>query len=441
MRKMKIFACALALLSGVPGVSGDELRGKSVYIPKDLAKEDIHASSSKWSTRRMAATENVVLFWAPGFGDNLAVAPPLEGHDMTVDMSNLLSRLENFYTFFRDSLEFTRPGSKAERYKMMAMLDYSLEGTAYGGDYDGEIGALWIAPNRIKDAKLNCIAHELGHSFQLQISADGEGVGWGGCGFYEMASQWMLWQVNPDWPTDENYHLQAYQKATNKAFLHIENIYRSPYVLEVWSEKYGKPYIAELFRQGQVGEDPAMTHMRLQKLSQEQFCDEMFEAQRRQVNWDMPRVRSNMRPYTDGWQTTLVSAGGTWLRPDSTSCPENYGFNAIGLEVPEKGKTVKVDFRGEAGIKGFHTPDPAEAGWRYGFVAVDEDGNSIYSPVKSARKGSVSFTAPADRSLSRLWLVVMGAPRRHVRNIDGPDNPGDPQWPYRIRLHGTELKN
>ena len=38
---------------------------------------------------------------------------------------------------------------------MMVMINYSLEGTAYGGDYDGEIGALWIAPNRVQDEKLN----------------------------------------------------------------------------------------------------------------------------------------------------------------------------------------------------------------------------------------------------------------------------------------------
>ncbi len=45
---------------------------------------------------------------------------------------------------------------------MMVMINYSLEGTAYGGDYDGQIGALWITPNRVQDEKLNCIAHELG---------------------------------------------------------------------------------------------------------------------------------------------------------------------------------------------------------------------------------------------------------------------------------------
>ena len=28
-------------------------------------------------------------------------------------------------------------GSKCDKYRMMVMINYSLEGTAYGGDYDG----------------------------------------------------------------------------------------------------------------------------------------------------------------------------------------------------------------------------------------------------------------------------------------------------------------
>lgn len=89
----------------------------------------------------------------------------------------------------------------------MVMVNYSLEGTAYGGTYDDFIGALWVTPNRIQDQKLNCLAHELGHSFQLQIMADKTGEAWGGSGFFEMTSQWMLWRVNPDWLTDEKFHL------------------------------------------------------------------------------------------------------------------------------------------------------------------------------------------------------------------------------------------
>lgn len=223
---------------------------KSIYIPKDLQQMNLLADSSLWSSSRMHCTENFAVMWQRGFGMDLNCPPDLEGKKMKVDLQNLEDRLESYYAFFRDSLQFVKPGSKTEKLRMMVMLNYSLEGTAYGGDYDGEIGALWVAPNRVQDKKLNCIAHELGHSFQSQITCDGEGEAWGGCGFFEMASQWMLWQVNPDWVTDEKFHLDAFAEKTHKAFLHLENIYHSPYVLECWGEKHGKPFIAELFRQG-----------------------------------------------------------------------------------------------------------------------------------------------------------------------------------------------
>ncbi len=409
-------------------------QGKAIYIPNDLWGMDLNDPKSKWSFHRMVSTPDVALFWAPEFGDNIATAPDLDGNNMKVDLANLMGKLQTFYNFFYNDLAFVKEGTKADKYKMMVMLDYSLEGTAYGGDYDGQIGALWIAPNRVQDVPLNCIAHELGHSFQLQISCDGEGDGWGGAGFYEMASQWMLWQVNPDWQTDENFHLNAFRDLTHKAFLHIDNIYHSPYVLELWGEKHGRPFIAELFRQGKVGEDPVMTYMRLTGMGQKEFNDEMWHNYARLINWDIDRVRDNARQYANQWHTKLVDAGGGWQRVAPENCPENYGFNAIALPVPEKGGKVSVDFRGEAGRKGYFTFNKDKAGWRYGIVAVDSEGNSHYGEMMSASKGKVSYTAPADKEIEHLWLVVSGAPTEHWRNIDGEENPGDAQWPYSIKV-------
>jgi len=381
----------------------------------------LNDTTYKWSFKRMASTENVVLFWAPGFGDNIAAAPDLDGHDMKVDMANLLARLEQFYRFFYHDLGFVKPGTKADRYKMMVMLDYSLEGTAYGGDYDGEIGALWIAPNRVQDSKLNCIAHELGHSFQSQIACDGEGESWGGHGIFEMASQWMLWRVNPDWPTDENYHLQAFRNNTHKAFLHIDNIYRSPYILEYWAEKHGDNVIADLFRAGRRDEDPVMTYKRMYGMSQEQFNDEMFDAVRRLVNWDLKYAGVNMRQYANTWDTPLDETGQNRFQPAAEAIPEDYGFNFVRLRVPAPGKTSKIKFEGLA--KG------NDAGWRYGLVAVGSNGQSTYSEMKRDRKGTLTYTAPADGSAEHLWLVVMGAPGKHQRLQDMTDSR---TWNYRF---------
>ena len=135
---------------------------KSIYIPADLRKLDLNDPDSKWSFHRMVSTPDIVLFWDKGFGPDISKAPDLDGNNMKVDLANLLAKLGRFYDFFYYDLGFAKPGSKADRYKMMVMLDYSLEGTAYGGDYDGQIGALWIAPNRVQDSNLNCIAHEPG---------------------------------------------------------------------------------------------------------------------------------------------------------------------------------------------------------------------------------------------------------------------------------------
>ena len=409
--------------------------GKAIYIPKDLQDMDLQNPESKWSYHRMACTENFVIFWEKGFGNDLSNPPQLEGHNMQVDLPNLMDRLESFYCFFRDTLEFSRPGSKCDKYRMMVMLNYSLEGTAYGGDYDGEIGALWIAPNRVQDKKLNCIAHELGHSFQAQISCDGQGEAWGGCGFFEMTSQWILWQVNPEWITDEKYHWDAFMKLTHKAYLHMENIYHSPYVLEYWGMKRGLPIIAELYRQGKRGEDPVITYKRLAALNQKQFCDEMFDTYRHFINWDFPRVWKETRPYANKYTSQLIAQPNGWYGIAPENCPENYGFNAIPLLVPQPGEKVKVDFCGEAGKEGYTAIHTDKAGWRYGFVAVTAEGKSIYGEMGDNSGKSIIFTAPTDQTLTYLWLVVMGAPTEHWMN----PTPGekDAQWPYHIRVTGS----
>lgn len=410
--------------------------GKAIYIPKDLQYMDFQDPNSKWSYHRMVCTENFVIFWEKGFGSDLTNPPQLEGHNMQVDLPNLMEKLERFYVFFRDTLKFSKPGSNCYKYRMMVMLNYSLEGTAYGGDYDQQIGALWIAPNRIQDKKLNCIAHELGHSFQAQISCDNEGEAWGGCGFFEMTSQWMLWQVNPEWITDERYHWDAFMKLTHKAYLHLENIYHSPYVLEYWGMKRGLPFIAELYRQGKQGEDPVMTYKRLTGLDQEEFCNEMFDTYRHFINWDFPRAWNETRAYACKNTCKLNQNAEGWYEVAAENCPENYGFNAIPLTIPEVGKTVEVSFCGLAGKEGYAAIHTDKANWRYGFVGVTTEGKSIYGDMKQGGKGTVKFAIPQGEKLAHLFLLVMGAPTEHWMNPDPSEK--DAQWPYQLKMKNSQ---
>lgn len=416
---------------------------KEIYIPKDLQEMDLKNPESKWSYDRMECTENFAIFWEKGFGNDLSNPPQLEGNPMAVDLENLKEKLESFYDYFYHTLQFAKKGSKCDKYRMMVMINYSLEGTAYGGDYDGEIGALWVAPNRLQDKKLNCIAHELGHSFQSQITCDGQGEAWGGSGFFEMTSQWMLWHVNPEWVTDENYHWVAFCKDTHKAFLQLTNIYRSPYVLEYWSQKHGLTVIADLFRQGKKGEDPAMTYKQMFNLTQEQFNDEMFDASRRIVNLDFTHAFDVTRKHA-GQMTTKLGAPDAegWRMITPENCPENYGFNAIPLNLPEAGTTVSVDFKGQAGAKGFNAVNTDKAGWRYGFIATDKEGKCTYSEMGKENIGKLSYQVP--EGTEQLWLVVMGAPTEYWRTPERWGNEGEDkesaQWPYSIKLNGTTCK-
>ena len=428
---MKQLLLSLFALAAVPALAQDpseapavrpthpvSAQQKLIFVPDSLKPYDFNDDNARWCWRHSSQTQNLVFFWEKGFGDDTYNPPSLEGKPMKFDIGNLQTKVEHFYRFFRDTLKFSLPGSVCDKYKMMVMVNYSLEGTAYGGTYDDFIGALWVAPNRIQDKKLNCLAHELGHSFQLQVIADRAGEAWGGSGFFEMTSQWMLWRVNPDWITDENFHFEAFRQLTHKGFLHLDNIYHSPYVIEWWAEKHGLESIAQLYREGKEGEDPVVTYKRKYKMSQKGFCDEMFDCYRHLVNFDFGYARKETRPYVCTFDTKMQRQQNGWLRPDTASIPENYGFNAIRLKVPKAGKKVTVDFRGLS-----------DNGYRYGLVGVTADTDEcIYTPMAVAKKGKVSFLASKERPLKALYLVVMGAPANH--SLD----PSSRKFPYEVKI-------
>ena len=146
--------------------------------------------------------------------------------------------------------------------------------------------------------------------------------------------------------TDEKYHWDAFLKKTHKAYLHLDNIYHSPFVLEYWGYKRGLPVIAELFRQGKVGEDPVMTYKRYANINQDDFCDELFEAYSKTINWDYERVWDATRNYTNQYATQFLADTNGWLKIDPSNCPENYGFNAIPLSISENNGKVLVNFEG-----------------------------------------------------------------------------------------------
>lgn len=425
-----------SLLFAYDGVNAQEVtylppRGKEIYIPKDLQEFDFGKADSKWSYARMAYTNDVAVFWEKPFGDDLNKAPDLDGKNMKVDINNLLFQLQKFYSYYKNDLKFIKPGSNADKYRMMVMLNYSLEGTAYGGDYDGKIGALWIAPNRVQDKKLNCIAHELGHSFQSQIGCDGEGESWGGGGIFEMASQWMLWQVNPQWTTDENYHWKGFIENHNLRFLAMENIYHSPYVLEYWATRRGKTVIGDLFRAGKKGEDPASTYMRMFNLSLDEMNNEMLDCYSRLIAFDFPRVKDTHKKFIGDLVTEMSKTEKgktTIMKPKDKMIPQTWGFNVVQLSLPEDAKSFKLDFSG--------LNNDENATYKTRLVFVTENGNASYSDIQSGAQAKYSVNVGE----GDYFLVVVGCPKNEYKPFTfnpyegGGEKEKEVEYPYQVVL-------
>jgi hypothetical protein len=421
-----------------PAVKELYIPAKIWNVPKD---NDFKNDTSEFCFKRMKESENIALFWSKKFGDD-----PLANPEASQRFSpeNILNEGERIYEFYVDNLKFVEKGNSiTDRYKCLIFIISSKGGTAFGGGEENKIGIFWAPPGRMSKAPFGALAHEMGHSFQYLLNADktkGEPRsrgGGGGPAFAEMTSQYMLWQVYPDWMTFENYHLADFMKQTHYAFLHEKNMYHSPYVLEYWSDKHGADFIGKMWREGLAGEDPVMTYKRLTSVDQESFNNEIFDAAQRFITWDMKRIEQVAAKYANQHFSKLDSIGDGWYKISESNCPQNYGYNGIKLTVPKPGKIVKLEFKGIAGAEGYRAISTEKAGWRYGFLAVKEDGSRVYGKMYSEATGKASFKVPEDTRF--LWLVVSGAPAEHwIHKTDG-DEKNDEQWPYRIKLSGTSL--
>jgi hypothetical protein len=419
---------------------------KQLYLPAEIfnvpKNNDFQNDTSKYCFKRMKESENVAIFWAKEYGD-APMANPNVRQRFNVD--EILNECERAYNFYVDDLKFIEKGrSITDRYKCLIFIIDSIEGTAFGGGEENKVGMFWAPAARMSKAPFGALAHELGHSFQYLLGADkaaldttqAEGGG-GSYSFVEMTSQYMLWQVYPEWMTFENYHLVDFMKQTNLAFLHEKNMYHSPYILEYWSNKHGIDFIGKMWRESKSGEDPVMTYKRLTAIDQCTFNNEQFDAARRFVTWDLKRVEQVAKKYANQHFSKLNSLGNGWFQITENKCPQNYGYNAIKLTVPKAGTVVELTFKGIAGAAGYRALHVDKAGWRYGFVAVKENGDRVYGKMFADANGEVKFKVP--QKTAHLWLVVSGAPTEHwPHEVDG-DEKNDEQWPYQLKLTGTTI--
>ena len=61
-------------------------------------------------------------------------------------------------------------------------------------------------------------------------------------------------------------------------------------------------------------------------------------------------MRRRSSPASDGW-----------YRISPEKCPQNYGYNAIQLEVPAAGTSVQLEFEGLVGAEGYRSIQPRKS--------------------------------------------------------------------------------
>jgi hypothetical protein len=410
---------------------------KKLCLPKRTdrgqAENDYNSVESEFCFKRMVQGDNVAIFWSKEYGND-----PMKNPDpnKTFDVNNMLSECERFYKAYVDDLKLVVKGkSVTDKYKLIVFVIGGPGGTAFGGG-DGDIGTLSAPATRVHKKPYGVLAHEMVHCFQYMSGVDGAH---GGGVNPEMAAQYGLWQNLPDWMTFENYHLVAFMNQTHLAFGHPDNMYHTAQVLEYWSFKHGKQFYGDMLRSGEQG-DAVTVYKKMYNLTQEQFNDEMFDACRRFITWDLPRIEKVAHQYANQHHTDFNDVNDGWYRIAKTKCPQNYGYNGIKLKVPAAGTIVVLNFKGIVAAEDVNAVK--KAGWRYGFLASLKDGSRIYGDVNKDKEGTATFKVPENTEY--LWLVVMGAPTEHasggrMRRSRSGGGGRTQEWPYQIKLTGTTL--
>lgn len=300
-------------------------------------------SDARWSWWRMKQSEHFFVFWEPGFGDNPNAESVPEA--LRVDIDDLLQKAEQFYKTNVEKLGMATVGqgkSVLDNHKMQIYLLYQTEWLATGSGYDDKIGALWVNPSTCKPVG-STIGHEIGHSFQYQVSADklftGEATpidkadgsqlvpagfrygfgenGAGGCAYWEQCAQWQSFQDYPNECFDQDAHYAVWLKNHHRHFNHEFMRYAS-YWFQYWfTEKHGIESYARIWKESKYPEDPLQTYMRI-------YCNNSLDA----LYKDGKSHYGEMHTGKKGTATYEVPANTERLYLCVLAAPDKYNRNA-----------------------------------------------------------------------------------------------------------------
>ena len=417
--------------------------GRILWHPSTYSSNNYMSDNSRWSFSRSMESEHFVVFWEKGFGSD-----PTKAQTYRFNPKTVLQNAEKIWDTYVTQLGFLVPGrSTTDTYKIQLYVLYQSEWRADASGVDGKMGIGHMSAGAIGARGGHTVAHEIGHTFQYLVSADlgqqhgynygyGEGAS-GGNGWWESCANWQAYKVYPERQFTDGEYFEGHLPKCHLNLLHEDWRYENCFVQDYWCMKHGQDFIGRLWRESNKPEDPVETYKRLNKLSQDQLCDEFYEGFARMATWDIDGIRDRASHRIGQHQSHLTRTDeGAW-RVDAAYCPQNYGYNIINLNAAAGGTVVKAHFKGIAGADGYRKINVDKAGWRYGFVAYTQDGQTVYGETARDKEGTATLTLPD--GCQRLFFVVMGAPTEHWRHPWDDNAQNDEQWPYEVTFEGTDL--
>jgi hypothetical protein len=417
--------------------------GRILWHPSTYSGNNYMNDNSRWSFSRSMESEHFVVFWEKGFGSD-----PTKAQTYRFNPKTVLQNAEKIWDTYVTQLGFLVPGrSTTDTYKIQLYVLYQSEWRADASGVDGKMGIGHMSAGAIGARGGHTVAHEIGHTFQYLVSADlgqqhgynygyGEGAS-GGNGWWESCANWQAYKVYPERQFTDGEYFEGHLPKCHLNLLHEDWRYENCFVQDYWCMKHCQDFIGRLWRESNKPEDPVETYKRLNKLSQDQLCDEFYEGFARMATWDIDGIRDRASHRIGQHQSHLTRTDeGAW-RVDAAYCPQNYGYNIVNLNAAAGGTVVKAHFKGIAGADGYRKINVDKAGWRYGFVAYTQDGQTVYGETARDKEGTATLTLPD--GCQRLFFVVMGAPTEHWRHPWDDNAQNDEQWPYEVTFEGTDL--
>ncbi|MCL2397193.1 MAG: DUF6055 domain-containing protein, partial [Defluviitaleaceae bacterium] len=397
-------------------------------------------------------TEHFIITWQNlgqwaefGRPDDPRVRPALR-----LELEAIAAELDRIFEVVRDELGYGSPytNHRWDTHRVRANLTYndgwqasggttSVAGVNYLGNLTQSVGASRPFINPATGAmEFPTFVHEIAHTFQFAKWREYPASFTGGT-VTETLAQFMVWYLYPHWFHYETHGPAFMAETTHRGFQHSTQLFRAPMIFMYWADLHGPCITGRLSRESLARNANIIeTYVAYTGITQEQFNDEIFDASRRFVTWDMDHVRDASAPFANRMVSAFTRIG-EWHRVAADRVPNSYGFNAVRLNVPAAGTEVTIDFRGLDHAYFPITEARRElAGWRYGFLAKTTDGTRHYGDMFSADflnpESSGSFIVPENTAY--LWLVVTGAPSQHWQ---GAASSAAENWGYQFRLTGT----